>query len=559
LQRTLLYIALAVILLQAATSSKAAANQTSSSDFRLSIAQSSITIPQGWTKSVEVILQSLNGFSGFITINERLYNWSSTSAYAQELLGYPYLASNGSKNGTVEIFAPSDEKLGCCHTVEINASIAGISHSANVSVTVAPPIASLHPNPSALTVEAGSLNSTTLTVTSLNHFSGKIGLEQDFCTAGIGPTCIITGNQGPSPNINPPYSLSISDGGSANFTVTFSTVIWMQSGEFFYRYQLTLPDGHGETTGTAAISVKVTPYTKPEFTLSVDNPSNDPFFPGLNVQNGHSNSTRITLTSLNNFTDKVNVTVESRGGLTSSVDPTEIVLPRNGTETATLTVSASLEHPAGSFLLRLNATSGQFHHSGLFTVNVLPFFTIKPNPTPVTVQAGSKASTSLELTTNGYPYNISFNAVPSNGISPSVSPKDLEPLRYKYRTVEISLTVLVNSTLRPGSYTVFVTATPYYILRSISPGSQAGTLKTVYLPSQTVSVPINVVSPEKTSSTNDVFKLIASVPLYFYGIAGVSLVAVGLGIAVLRRGRFEPEKAVDDAQIQTVLILWKKV
>ena len=113
----------------------------------------------------------------------------------------------------------------------------------------------------------------------------------------------------------------------------------------------------------------------------------------LRVVQGSSNTSTITVTSVNGFSDVVVLsTTVSSGGPMADVNPSSVTLSAGGTQTSTLAVDAG-STAAGSYTINVTGTSG----SAVTTQTVATFvvardFGISANPTRLVIPLGSSGS-----------------------------------------------------------------------------------------------------------------------------------------------------------------------
>ena len=120
-----------------------------------------------------------------------------------------------------------------------------------------------------------------------------------------------------------------------------------------------LPDNwmtYGTITATGVIA--------PDFELAASPAS-------LTIKQGSSDESTITITSLNGFSDLVNLSVS---GMPSDVivmlAPSQVTLPPDESETSTLTVSVGTTAPFGNYILTLTATNRTLEHSIDITLEI---------------------------------------------------------------------------------------------------------------------------------------------------------------------------------------------
>jgi PKD repeat protein len=99
----------------------------------------------------------------------------------------------------------------------------------------------------------------------------------------------------------------------------------------------------------------------------------------LTIQQGSSDTSTITVTSLNGFAEPVDLTVSGEPtGVTATLDPQQVTPPPDGSETSTLTVSVDVTAAPGNYILTVTGTSGSLIHS----VDISLEITELPPPQP---------------------------------------------------------------------------------------------------------------------------------------------------------------------------------
>ncbi len=202
-------------------------------------------------------------------------------------------------------------------------------------------------NPSSLTILQGSSSTSTITLTSVSGFSGTINLA-----TGISPS-------GPTPSLSP-MSVTISSTTPATSTLTVSTASSTPSGT----YSVKVNGTSGSTVHTTTVTVQVNTPAGQDFGIASSPAS-------LNVTQGSSSSSTITLTSVNGFSGILSLTETiSPTGPTVTLSPTSVSLPASSSVTSTVTVSAVASVATGSYSLNITATNGSLSHSKIVAVTV---------------------------------------------------------------------------------------------------------------------------------------------------------------------------------------------
>ncbi len=206
------------------------------------------------------------------------------------------------------------------------------------------------PNPSSLTIIQGLSQTSTLTVSSLNGFSGTVIFSSPSTPAGImaalSASSVSVGPSTPGTTI-----LNVTVGSSTNRA----------------QYTVSVTGSGGGNTHTAAIDVVV---VGPDFVVNLSQSS-------MNLVVGSSGNATVTLMSQNGFAGKVNLTATvSPPGPTLSFNPATVTLTSGGSATSTLTIGTTSglysSTGLGTYAVTVTATgSPSLSHSVTLSVAVI--------------------------------------------------------------------------------------------------------------------------------------------------------------------------------------------
>ncbi len=225
---------------------------------------------------------------------------------------------------------------------------------------------SIMSSPASIGVIQGSTsNTTTISLNSLNGFSGRINLT---ATAS---------QQGLINSFNPTF-VTLSSGGSGTSTLTVSTSTTPPG-----FYAVTVHGTGVSATNTTTVGVSV---TIPDFSIN-------PSLPNLSVAQGSAATATITLTSLSGFKSTLTLTgTVSPSGPTVSFSPTSVTLSSGGSVTSIMTVSASggtYRVATGSYAVTVKVTNGTLTHSTTMSLQV---GASPPSNLPLTLLIGASAA-----------------------------------------------------------------------------------------------------------------------------------------------------------------------
>ena len=236
-----------------------------------------------------------------------------------------------------------------------------------------------------------------------------------------------------------PYSYSWRFGDGATATGNPATHTYSNPGT--YNAQLTVTDKLGATkNATQTITVG------PNFAV-LSNPSS------VILRTGSSNTSKIILSSINNFSGAVSLTTSvSSSGLTASLNATSISLVPGTNASSTLTVSSATP---GTYAVNVTGTSGLNIHLTTITVRVTTAdFGITANPTILTISPSTTGALTIQLVSlNQFSGTVSLStSVSPSGLLPSLTPPTISLSSGTSVTSTLSV-----SSLNYGNYTVTVT------------------------------------------------------------------------------------------------------
>jgi len=311
---------------------------------------------QGQTLTLTLTLASQNGFQGQVSLSVleggQPVSWLSPNA-VQRNLNVP---RGQQVQETLEVQVAPNAPTGSRNLTARAAYGNQVTERALTLTVNAPPDFAISLNPTSLTVQQGGSNSTQLTITLQNGFTGTVSLSlvagQDQVPQGLtlSPDTVQVGTS----------FLTL----SAQPTTPTGT------------YRLKVRATSGSLTREADLTVEVTPPPPPpSFTLS--DPTPNPF----SVQAGGTATFQVTLASQNGFQGQVTLNLASgqdplpQGLAITATSPSPINLQAGGSVTVTATVSADAQVAPGTYRLKVRATSGSLTREADLTVAVLTPYT----------------------------------------------------------------------------------------------------------------------------------------------------------------------------------------
>jgi len=295
-------------------------------------------------------------------------------------------------------------------------------------------------NPSSITITAGSSAASTLSITSVNSFSGTVSL-----TATVSPATL--------PISLSPTNVTLAAGQTVSSTITISTSTSTPS----TTYVITVTGTSGSLSHAVTVTVMVNPSPQPDFAVT-SSPNN------LTLPAGSTGTSTITLVSLNGFAGTINLAASvSPSGPTASMSASSVTLSAGMAGTVALTVSTTSSTLAGSYIVTVTGVSGALSHSTGVSVMVTavsqPDFSIGPTGVSIGITQGLTALQPITLTSlGGFAGTVSLtDSVSPTGLSPSLSPTSITLA--SGGTGNSTLTIPTTSSTPPGSYTITVTGT----------------------------------------------------------------------------------------------------
>lgn len=280
-------------------------------------------------------------------------------------------------------------------------------------------------NPASTTILAGATGSSTITVTSINGFTGTVNLSASV-SPSTGLSC--------SP-LGPP---SVTLGSSATSTLSCS-------GSTAGSYTVTVTGSAGALTHPTTVGFNVG-----DFSISGS--------PGSLTLSGTSNPTgqsQITVKSLGSFSGTLNVNATAPNGITVSPSTTSVTLTSGSTSTYTATVSVATSVPAGAYTATFTGKSGSLIRTGTLTINVISDFGVSAT-SPIALNVGSSASVTITVAgANGFTGTVNL----SDTVPAGLTCNPLSPTSVALTSTTTSGTsTLTCSSTTPGTYNVVITA-----------------------------------------------------------------------------------------------------
>src|SRR6267143_770033 len=233
-------------------------------------------------------------------------------------------------------------------TAAVGTVAGGTVLSSYVNTGKAGPSFLLTMNPSSLSLEQGASHTSTVSIISLNGFSGTASLSVYFTGSKL-------------PVSLSPASVSVPTNGTAKSTVTVTATSSIGN---YNIVVIGIASSHGKTNyASTELSVQV--ISNQDFTITSSPSSIVNAF-------GSSNTTTITVTSLNSYTGTVGLTFTAPFGyITVMGSQNPLTLSSRGTAVSTLNITTSLSTTLGTYNITVTGTAGSRTHSTVISLTVV--------------------------------------------------------------------------------------------------------------------------------------------------------------------------------------------
>jgi subtilase family serine protease len=228
--------------LSATTTVALTVNSSTSPNFSVSASPTSVTVTQGSSGTSTITVTSTGGFDSATTLSASGLPSGVTATFSTNPVTPP---ANGSATSTLTLTASSSATVGAA-TVTITGTSGSTTHSTTIALTVNASTGTknftMSLSPSSFTVDDGRTVSTTLTLTSVNGFSGSVELSVNEFPSGVSATA----------SSNP---VSVPANGSATATLYWSASRRAPSGTT----TIELIGTSGSLTNSTPVTITVAP------------------------------------------------------------------------------------------------------------------------------------------------------------------------------------------------------------------------------------------------------------------------------------------------------------
>ena len=396
-------------------------------DFAFSSSAPSATARQGASASFPVSADALDGYSGVVSLSVSGLPGGATASFDSSSIGVP-------GNATLTVNASSPTPIGT-YPLAISATDGTLTHTTNVTLTVAASDFTVSVAPTSGSVARGKSVALAVSTSALGSFGGTVSLSATGL--GSGETASFSSSSIGAPGTS---TLTITAGSSATLG-TFNVTIKGTSGSVVH-------------TATLALNVVVADFSVSSTPASVT------------VLQGDTASYAVSVAALNGFTG--NITMSASGyptGATVAFSPGVVAVPGS----SLLTVKTGATTPVGTYTLTIKGTSSaRVVRSATvkLVVNPVGDFSFSVNPSSLTVPRGSRGTTYVSLTgQNGFYCTVGLS---SSGLPAGVSATwgATSKLVSGTTTSSVSLKLSASSSVAPGTYSIQLAGTCGSIVHS---------------------------------------------------------------------------------------------
>lgn len=419
-------------------------------DFVIEASPASLTIAQGASDISIITITSLNGFKKTVDLMVSDVPLGATAILNPEQVTPP---ADGIETSTLTVSVDLSATPGT-YFLTVTGTSNSRQHSTEVILEIVelpPPDFSIEANPAALTIEQGGSDTSTIAVTSINGFNQAVDLAVTST-----PIAGVTASLDPV-QVTPPVD------GSIISTLEIDVDLSAVSGS----YTLTVTGTSGALQHGVEVDLEVTLLPpSPDFSIEASPLS-------LQIQQGGSGTSTITVTSLNGFNLPVDLSVTSViQGVTATLDQATVTPPSEGSATATLTVEVDVVATQGTYTLTVTGTGDTLERSADISLEVTelpptPDFAVSSSLTLLTIFQGDSAASTITVTSlNGFgdAVDLSVLGVPM-GVTATFDPAQVTPP--VDNSITSTLTINADTSAAVGAYTLTVKGTSGALQREV--------------------------------------------------------------------------------------------
>jgi hypothetical protein len=310
--------------------------------------------------------------------------------------------------------------------------------------------------PYRLDVLQGGFNTTIITITSVNNFSAEVALSA--ITSAPEVTITLEHTTLPIP---------------ANATATSELMVNATQTAAPGDYMINVTGTSGTLKHNVEIPlriIEVTPPT-PDFTITASPDT-------LSIEQGHSNTSVITVTSVNGFDKQVDLAVSSASipGVSATLNPNNVSLEAKPYDFSILTLDISSDAVIGSYTISVTGTNGSLQHTANITLTVTappvppePDFSINASPTTLTIEQGDTADSTIIVTSlRDFNAAVDLTLTPESiaGVTLSLDSTQITPSPNDFATSTLRIEITADAS--PNEHSITITGTSGALQRSVT-------------------------------------------------------------------------------------------
>ncbi len=403
-------------------------------NFSVGANMTSLSVLQGAKRNVTIILTSLNGFAGTVSLSA---NSSITLQITSTLNKTSVVLASGKTDMSAKltIATAALTPLGR-YAINVTGVSGSLKHSLFINATVVSGDYFLS-NSGPITAIRGKSGTNAVNATLTVGTGQPITLSCIAATLPMDASCSFT----------PPMVTPARPAVSSLLTITTTTSTPAGS----YNVQVT-----GNPLGPTTTNTIVT-FNVADFQISASPPS-------VSVPQGGNGNSIITFTSQSGFNSNINITSTSASGnIIGFLNRTSLsVTVAKVSNSSTLYIITQTGTPPGSYNIIVTGSVGLLTHTFTVTVNVpVPNFGASATPTSVSVKTGTNGTSVITMIgLNGFTGTIGLQAKAPPGASiTTVFSSASVSLTSTSGPVGSTLTVSTTTATPAGSYTITVNAT----------------------------------------------------------------------------------------------------
>lgn len=328
-------------------------------DFSVAFSTSGIGIAQGASGTLNLFVTSVNGFASPVTLT-----FSAPPGVSASFNGPSEVetSAGGMSSPTLTLFVSGTVAPGR-YPFTVTASSGAISHTATLQVNVTPsstlistgvtPDFVSQPAPATISLTPDATKFSTLTLSSINGFSGEVSLAAAW--AGTAPTGV---------SFSLPSPVTVPTGGAAASTLTLSAGDSPSTGT--YTLSVTATDGVVSHSADIIVAVTATPSVLAPVLAAVPDFTIAPSSATVSVIQGLSGSTDVIVNSVGGFSSPVTFSASWVGNAPTGIGitiPQTVTPPPGGEGSSSVGFTTTSTGSTGSFILQVTGTSGSITHS----------------------------------------------------------------------------------------------------------------------------------------------------------------------------------------------------